>query len=180
MKLSIHHTSPQARESSMSRRQSLFLLGTGATTLALHPADLLGQVARHSITAHNRTSNGEQMAFFPAVLHIMPGESIRFNHADRGHNVQSFDGMQPEGASGFGGKINEEIEVTFDVEGTYGFFCRPHETMGMIGFVLVGDFTNNFEAVRLATAGLRGPMIARRVEEYVTEINQIGQSAELF
>lgn len=164
---------------SMSRRQGLALLGFGAVALALRPSGVLGQAASHTITAHNRTPEGIQMAFAPGVLHVAPGERVHFAHADRGHNVESHDAMRPEGAAGFSGGIGEEINVAFDVEGTYGFFCRPHQAMGMIGFVLVGDFTGNLEAVRAAVDELRGPMVARRAEEYFAEISAIGQSAGL-
>jgi pseudoazurin len=179
MKLPVTHAPVWQPAPSLSRRQGLALLGFGAAALALRPSGALSQTASHTITAHNRTPEGTQMAFAPAVLHVAPGDSVHFAHADRGHNVQSYDEMRPEGAAGFGGGIGEEIDVTFDVEGTYGFFCRPHQGMGMIGFVLVGDFTGNLEAVRAAVAELRGPMIARRAEEYFAEISRIGQSSGL-
>jgi len=98
---------------------------------------------------------------------------------DRGHNVQSYENMMPAGAQAFGGAINEEIDVTFEATGTYGFYCRPHQAMGMIGFVLVGDFTGNLDQVRTASAGLRGPQMARRVEAYLSEIDLIGCAAGL-
>ena len=47
--------------------------------------------------------------------------------------------MIPEGAEGFKGKINEEIEVTLESEGVYGVICKPHYAMGMVMTVAVGD-----------------------------------------
>lgn len=35
--------------------------------------------------------------------------------------------------------MNEEITVTFDVEGVYGYKCLPHYGMGMVGLIQVGD-----------------------------------------
>ena len=167
-----------AAQPAFSRRHSLMLLGLGASALALRPARLLGQTG-HLVTAYNRAPGGAQMAFAPAVLRISSDDSVRFAHADRGHNSQSFDDMLPDGATGFGGGIGEEFDVTFDVEGVYGYFCRPHQAMGMIGYVLVGDFTDNLEAVRNASAALRGPMAARRVAEYMEQITAIARSEGL-
>ena len=45
----------------------------------------------------------------------------------------------PRGADAFKGKINEEIEVTLDVEGVYGVICKPHFAMGMVMTIAVGD-----------------------------------------
>lgn len=119
------------------------------------------------------------MAFAPAVLRISAGDTVRFEHADRGHNVHSFDTMRPRGAAGFSGGTGQSFDVRFTVEGTYGYFCRPHQAMGMIGFILVGNFTRNLDAVRAASAALSGPMLTRRATEYLGQITAIGRSEGL-
>jgi len=48
-----------------------------------------------------------------------------------------------------------------------------NQAMGMIGFVLVGDFTSNLEAVRTATRSLRGRTAPQRAEEYLSQIDAI-------
>ena len=121
----------------------------------------------------------QRMLFKPAILRVQPGDTVKFLATERGHNAQSIDGMTPEGAEEFQGRINEEIEVTFDIEGTYGYVCQPHQTMGMIGFILVGDFTSNLEAVREAAGSLRGRDTTRRVEEYLAEIDAIAAEEDL-
>lgn len=60
-----------------------------------------------------------------------------FKSVDRGHNSASIDGMLPEGAEEWNGKINDDIEVTFDKPGFYGYKCKPHATVGMVGLVVV-------------------------------------------
>lgn len=112
----------------------------------------------------------QRMVFDPPVLRIQPGDTVRFVATDRGHNAQTVDGMLPEGAEAFRGRVNEEFEVTFTAEGTYGYVCQPHQTMGMVGFILVGDHSTNFAAVREAAAGMRGRQTQERVEGYLTEI----------
>lgn len=81
--------------------------------------------------------------FTPPVLRIAPGDSVRFKVIDPGHNSASKKGMIPDGATPWNGKIDEEIEVTFTIDGTYGYICLPHYEMGMVGLILVGDHTQN-------------------------------------
>jgi pseudoazurin len=93
---------------------------------------------------------GKVMVFDPPLVRIQPGQTVRFLASDRGHNVQSVDGMLPEGAEEFRGRINEELEVTFDTPGVYGFKCLPHLAMGMVGLIVVeGEgWDANLEAAR--------------------------------
>jgi pseudoazurin len=79
------------------------------------------------------------MVFEPGFVRLAAGDTIKFVAATKGHNAESIDGMMPEGATPFKGKINEEIEVTFDEPGLYGVMCKPHYAMGMAMTVAVGD-----------------------------------------
>jgi len=87
----------------------------------------------------NKGSDGERMVFEPAFIQAAPGDTITFVASDKGHNAEVNKGMLPEGAEGFKGKINEEIEVTLEVEGVYGVICKPHFAMGMVMIIAVGD-----------------------------------------
>lgn len=87
----------------------------------------------------NVGSDGERMVFEPAFVLAQPGDTIRFVATDRGHNAEINDGMLPEGAEAFEGRINEEIEVVLDVAGIYGVICKPHFAMGMVMTIAVGD-----------------------------------------
>jgi pseudoazurin len=79
------------------------------------------------------------MVFEPASLRVAAGDTVKFIAADKGHNAQTIDGMMPEGAEGFAGKINEEIEITLTEPGVYGVMCKPHFAMGMVMVIAVGD-----------------------------------------
>lgn len=87
----------------------------------------------------NQGSDGERMVFEPAFVQAAVGDTIRFIATDRGHNAEINAGMLPQGAEPFAGGINEEIEVTLDVEGVYGVICKPHFAMGMVMTIAVGD-----------------------------------------
>jgi pseudoazurin len=87
----------------------------------------------------NQGSDGERMVFEPAFVQAAAGDIIRFVATDRGHNAEINDSMLPEGAETFQGRINEEIEITLDIEGVYGVICKPHFAMGMVMTIAVGD-----------------------------------------
>ena len=111
-----------------------------ATSLAL--AALMGGAAfaeTIEVQMLNVGSDGERMVFEPAFVQAAPGDTIKFVATDRGHNAELNRGMFPEGAEPFEGRINEEIEVTLDVEGVYGVICKPHFSMGMVMTIAVGD-----------------------------------------
>ena len=108
--------------------------------------------AEHEVKMLNKGAEG-MMVFEPSFLKIAPGDTIRFVAADKGHNVLSVEGMSPEGAASFQGKMNEDITVTFDKPGAYGFECKPHYGMGMVGLVIVGDPVNLAEAKAVPQKG---------------------------
>jgi len=158
-----------------TRRQHLVMIGgaMAATLASSHAALASGEMHEIDMLNVDPDDRQQRMLFKPAILRAQIGDTVKFLATERGHNAQSIDGMTPEGAEAFTGRINEEIEVTLDVEGTYGYICQPHQTMGMIGFILVGDFTTNLEAVREAAGSLRGRDTTRRVEAYLAEIDAI-------
>lgn len=116
------------------------MIRTLATGLAL--ATLMGGAAfaeTIEVQMLNVGSDGERMVFEPAFVQAAPGDTIKFLATDRGHNAVLNKGMFPEGAAEFEGRINEEIEITLDVEGVYGVICKPHYSMGMVMTIAVGD-----------------------------------------
>ena len=82
------------------------------------------------------------MTFEPSLVEIAPGDTVKFVPVDKGHNVETIQGMLPEGAQPFAGKMSEEVKVTFDKPGVYGFRCKPHYGLGMVALVVVGDPVN--------------------------------------
>ena len=116
--------------------KTLSLLAIALTAAFLHIAPAAAETFR--VEMRNRGENGS-MVFEPDYLAIKPGDSIKFIATHKSHNAASIDGMVPEGYAGFKGKINEEIEVTFDQPGFYGIKCSPHFGMGMVMLVKVGE-----------------------------------------
>ncbi|HWA48851.1 MAG TPA: pseudoazurin [Dongiaceae bacterium] len=101
--------------------------------------------AEHEVKMLNKGTEG-MMVFEPSFLKIAPGDTVHFVATDKGHNVLSIEGMIPAGAAPFAGKMNEDVTVTFDQPGAYGFECKPHYGMGMVGLIVVGEPVNLAEA----------------------------------
>ena len=100
----------------------------------------------------NRGADGA-MVFEPNLVRIAPGDSVHFIAADKGHDAMSVDGMIPDGAQPFEGKLGQDVTVTFTVPGVYGFKCKPHYAMGMVGVVVVGSPVNLDAAKAVKQAG---------------------------
>jgi len=96
----------------------------------------------------NKGSDGQPMVFEPAFLRVQPGDTVRFVPTDKGHDAETIPGMLPEGAQPFKGKMSQEITVTFEKPGLYGYRCIPHFGMGMVGLIEVGNNTANLDAAR--------------------------------
>ena len=115
-------------------------------TLAFAAIAVLAATAVHAaefeVKMLNKGSDGAAMVFEPALVKIAPGDTVHFIAVDKSHDVLSIDGMIPEGATPFEGKLNEDLTVTFTAPGVYGYKCKPHYAMGMIGLVIVGDPVN--------------------------------------
>ena len=89
------------------------------------------------------------MVFSQEIVRINPGDTVFWKATDKGHNVQfiSKNGV-PEGIEKFKSKINKDTEYTFTTPGIYAYWCVPHKTMGMIGFVIVGDDLSNLDLIK--------------------------------
>ena len=111
------------------------IVSSFAITLALSGAAAAEEFEVHML---NRGDAGT-MIFEPSFLRVAAGDTVKFIATDRGHNAESIEGMIPEGAEAFEGRVNEEIDVTFDVEGLYGVRCKPHYAMGMVMTIAVGE-----------------------------------------
>jgi pseudoazurin len=133
------------RKSMMAVVAATILAGTAFGALS-------ATAAEHQVQMLNKGADGP-MAFAPSFLKVAPGDTVRFVATDKGHNVLSIEGMSPAGAAPFQGKMNEDVTVTFDQPGVYGFECKPHYGMGMVGLIVVGDPVNLAEAQAVPQKG---------------------------
>ena len=89
------------------------------------------------------------MVFSSEIVRIDVGDTVYWKSTDPGHNVEfiSKNGV-PEGVEKFKSKVGKDAEFTFTIPGIYAYWCVPHKTMGMIGFVIVGDDLSNLDSIK--------------------------------
>jgi pseudoazurin len=162
-------------------RRKVILTAAGAAAAAPFAAMLTGGAAvadghtSHDVQMMNRDPDGKirGQLFSPRILQVNAGDTVNFLSTDRGHNSASADGMIPEGAEGWDSKVNEDLSVTFDTPGIYGYVCTPHASAGMVGLIVVegeGKLAN-LEAAK----GVRQRGKARKVwEEVWKEAEEMG------
>ena len=90
----------------------------------------------------------ESMVYSQKIVNVNVGDTVFWKATTKGHNVQFMKGGVPDGVEKFKSKMNKDTEYTFTVPGIYAYWCTPHKSMGMIGFVVVGGEKSNLEAIK--------------------------------
>ena len=93
-------------------------------------------------------SGSEIMVYSKKVVRVNVGDTVFWKATDKGHNVEFIKGGVPDGVDKFRSKYNVDTEYKFTIPGIYAYWCTPHKTMGMIGFVVVGDDVSNLDAIK--------------------------------
>ena len=88
------------------------------------------------------------MVFSKEIVRISSGDTVFWKATDKGHNVEFIKGGTPEGVKKFKSKYNKDTSYTFKTPGVYAYWCTPHKSMGMIGFVVVGNDKSNLEDIK--------------------------------
>jgi len=89
------------------------------------------------------------MVFSLEIVKINSGDTVFWKAIDKGHNVEfiSKNGI-PAGVDKFKSKVGKDTEFTFTLPGIYAYWCTPHKTMGMIGFVIVDNDLSNLDSIK--------------------------------
>ena len=89
------------------------------------------------------------MVFSLEIVKINSGDTVFWKATDKGHNVEfiSKNGI-PAGVDKFKSKVGKDTEFTFTLPGIYAYWCTPHKTMGMIGFVVVDNDLSNLDSIK--------------------------------
>lgn len=86
----------------------------------------------------------------PKGLLIDPGMTVRFVNESGSHSATAYHPANqdkplriPEAADPWdSGMLTEDsapFEVTLDIQGVYDYYCIPHEDLGMVGRIIVGE-----------------------------------------
>ena len=92
--------------------------------------------------------NNEYMVYSKKIVRININETVLWKAIDKGHNVEFIKDAIPEGVENFKSKYNVDVEYEFTIPGIYAYWCTPHKSLGMIGFVVVGGDKHNLEQIK--------------------------------
>ncbi len=138
----------RATDSASVTRRGFLLTAGGATAAAAS--------SRASAQEDVVIDMTDELVFDPDSTTVAPGTTVVWeNVGDIGHSVTAYEEEIPDDAEYFasGGFEDEQsardaypegdvpggesFEHTFEVEGTYGYFCVPHESAGMVAELTV-------------------------------------------
>jgi halocyanin-like protein len=88
-------------------------------------------------------ANGGNFGFSPPAVRVDPGTTVTWEWAAGLHNVVADSGA-------FESELTDEsgftFEQTFEETGVVKYLCRPHESLGMRGVVVVGEIPTESNA----------------------------------
>ena len=91
----------------------------------------------------------ENMVFSTKIVKVDIGDTVFWKATDKGHNVELImKGGVPEGVEKFKSKVGQDTKYTFLIPGIYAYWCTPHKSMGMIGFVIVKNDLSNLDSIK--------------------------------
>jgi len=128
----------------------------------------LAVAADTTIEMLNKLDN-EYMVFSKKIIYIDSGDTVFWKATDKSHNVEFVKGAVPAGVEAFKSKPNQDTEYKFNIPGIYAYWCTPHKTMGMIGFVIVGNDLSNFNEVAKAKFLGKSKRIAKTILEQINK-----------
>jgi len=128
----------------------------------------LAVAADTTIEMLNKLDN-EYMVFSKKIVYIDSGDTVFWKATDKGHNVEFVKRAVPTGVEAFKSKLNQDTEYKFSIPGIYAYWCTPHMTMGMIGFVIVGNNFSNFDEVAKAKFLGKSKKIAKTILEQINK-----------
>jgi pseudoazurin len=105
----------------------------------------------------NENADGERMVFSQELIRAEVGDVIKFIATDRSHNAQSVRDALPEGQEDFKGRMSKDVEYTVTETGLTAVVCQPHQAMGMVALVVVGNDLSNAQDIldaRIRGAGM--------------------------
>ena len=128
----------------------------------------LAIAADTTIEMLNKLDN-EYMVFSKKIAYIDAGDTVYWKSTDKGHNVEFVKGAVPTGVDAFKSKLNQDTKYKFNIPGIYAYWCTPHKTRGMIGFVIVGNNLSNFDEVAKAKFLGKSKKIAKTILEQINK-----------
>jgi pseudoazurin len=112
--------------------------------------------------------NNEYMVYSKKIVRVDVGDNVFWQSTDKGHNVEFIKGAIPDGVEKFKSKINKDVQYKFTIPGIYAYWCTPHKSMGMIGFVIVGNDLSNLDKVSKTKFSGKSKKVAKTLLEQLS------------
>ena len=90
----------------------------------------------------------ESMVYSKKIARVNVGDVVTWLATSKGHNVEFIKDGVPAGVDKFKSKFNKDVSYKFTIPGIYAYWCTPHKSMGMIGFVVVGNNKSNIDDIK--------------------------------
>ena len=117
------------------------------------------------VFAAEQTINAEARIFKPDIIYVQPGDTVGWTNMTS-HMTASVEGLIPEGATPWQSQLGENLKITLDKEGVYGYVCTPHLGFGMVGVIVVGKPTNLEAATKYLQEKYTGTPYARLLGKF--------------
>ena len=102
----------------------------------------------------------ESMVYSKKIARVNVGDTVTWLATSKGHNVEFIKGGVPAGVDKFKSKFNKDVSYKFTIPGIYAYWCTPHKSMGMIGFIVVGNNKSNLDDIKKIKFVARSKKIA--------------------
>jgi plastocyanin len=144
----------------MHRRAYLAAVGTAASTGLAGCSSALSVLEDDPCTGDDCHIGMNRTEFLPAEYEVSVGDTVIWkNTSEADHTVTAYETLIPDDAEYFasggyesqaaaydawddrGGRLGtrETFEHTFEIPGTYEYFCIPHEGAEMTGEIVVSE-----------------------------------------
>ncbi|MEM7669447.1 MAG: plastocyanin/azurin family copper-binding protein [Pseudomonadota bacterium] len=98
-----------------------------------------GDARSNDQTTHTVQARG--VKFAPMFIYIEPGDRVAWENM-ASHNVETLEGMVPEGQEKIKTELGDNYFTTFDKVGIIVYKCTPHWGARMGGIIVVGNPEN--------------------------------------
>jgi plastocyanin len=121
---------------------------TGALVLVTAVAGVIGILPARPAGAFVERVEMAGQRFNPPRVEIQMGDSVIWEAGDDGHTVTARDGSFDSGDRGLMAE-GDQFRWRFRSPGTYAYYCRVHQSRGMVGEVVVTDPSDPTSTTRL-------------------------------
>ena len=106
----------------------------------------------------------ERNIYSEKIVYVDVGDTVTWKSKSKGHNVEFIrkNGV-PKGVKKFKSRISKDASYKFTVPGIYAYWCSPHKTLGMIGFVVVGNDKSNLSEIKKVKFAGKSKKVAKQL-----------------